>query len=404
MLGYADDELENAFDTWESRVHPDDIKQAKDHINNYLSGKTSNFGVELRLQHKNGHWVDILTRGFAIRDKSNEDYVRFIGTHIDITERKHAEAELKKHREDLEELIKQRTRDIEKKNFKLEKSEKALRYLLADVNEISDDLKKSNQKLEQAREQAEVASQAKSEFLANMSHEIRTPMNAILGFTHLMKQADPSSKQEKQLTKIDNAAGHLLSIINNILDISKIEAGKLVLEQTDFHLNAIFDHVKSLLSEQAQLKNLCIEIETDSVPLWLRGDSTRIRQALLNYATNAIKFTEQGSIFLRALKLEENDDEVLIRFEVRDTGIGIEPSKQSDLFKAFKQADSSTTRQYGGTGLGLTITRHIAQLMGGESGVKSEMGVGSTFWFTARLHHGHGVMTNLSSNKEAQLD
>ena len=229
------------------------------------------------------------------------------------------------------------------------------------------------------------ASQAKSEFLANMSHEIRTPMNAIIGLTHLMQRAGPTPEQAERLTKIDDASGHLLSIINDILDLTKIEAGKLSLEQSDFHLDTIFDHIQLLLTEQVKSKGLTIEVERNDVPHWLRGDPTRLRQALLNYAANAAKFTERGPIILRAEKLEEQGEEILVRFEVQDTGIGIAPDKLSGLFEAFEQADSSTTRKYGGSGLGLAITRRLAQLMGGEVGAESEPGQGSTFWFTARL-------------------
>jgi signal transduction histidine kinase/CheY-like chemotaxis protein len=235
------------------------------------------------------------------------------------------------------------------------------------------------------------ASQAKSEFLANMSHEIRTPMNAIIGLTHLMQRAELVPKQALRLSKIDASASYLLSIINNILDLSKIEAGKLVLEQSDFHLDTIFDHVQLLLTEQVRNKGVTIEVERSDLPPWLRGDPTRLRQALLNYTSNALKFTERGMIILRAKKLEEQDDEILVRFEVQDTGIGIEPDNLSGLFEAFEQADASTTRKHGGTGLGLAITRRLAELMGGEVGVESTLGQGSTFWFTARLDRGHGI-------------
>jgi signal transduction histidine kinase len=235
------------------------------------------------------------------------------------------------------------------------------------------------------------ASQAKSEFLANMSHEIRTPMNAIIGLTHLMQRAELVPKQALRLSKIDASASYLLSIINNILDLSKIEAGKLVLEQSDFHLDTIFEHVQLLLTEQVRNKGVTIEVEHSDLPPWLRGDPTRLRQALLNYTSNALKFTERGMIILRAKKLEEQDDEILVRFEVQDTGIGIEPDNLSGLFEAFEQADASTTRKHGGTGLGLAITRRLAELMGGEVGVESTLGQGSTFWFTARLDRGHGI-------------
>jgi len=243
-----------------------------------------------------------------------------------------------------------------------------------------------------ARDAAETANIAKSTFLANMSHEIRTPMNAIIGLTHLLLRANPTPGQADRLGKIDTAAAHLLSIINDILDISKIEAGKLRLEQTDFHLPSILDNVRSLISDQARVKGLAVTVDPGSVPVWLRGDPMRLRQALFNYTSNAIKFTERGSLALRAILLEEGEDEIRVRFEVEDSGIGIAPENLSRLFQAFEQVDASTTRKFGGSGLGLTITRHLAEQMGGEAGARSEPGKGSTFWFTAQLQRGHGVM------------
>jgi signal transduction histidine kinase/CheY-like chemotaxis protein len=246
-------------------------------------------------------------------------------------------------------------------------------------------LEEANRQLEQARDSAESANIAKSAFLANMSHEIRTPMNGILGMANILRREGVTPKQAERLDSIDTSAQHLLSVINNILDISKIEAGKFVLEEAPVAINSLLANVSSILSERAKAKNLRLLIETEPLPTNLFGDPTRLQQALLNYANNAIKFTEKGSVTLRILKQEETDDSLLVRFEVLDTGIGIPLEALSRLFSAFEQADNSMTRKYGGTGLGLAITRRLAELMGGEAGAESTPGVGSTFWFTVKL-------------------
>jgi PAS domain S-box-containing protein len=235
---------------------------------------------------------------------------------------------------------------------------------------------------------AEAANVAKSAFLANMSHEIRTPLNAITGLGHLVRRSGVSPQQADWLAKIDAAGKHLLVIINAVLDLAKIDAGKFVLEQTDVSVATLTANVVSVLYEQARVKNLRLLVESQPLPHGLRGDPTRLQQALLNYASNAIKFTAAGTVTLRALLVEDADDGALIRFEVQDTGIGIAVEDLPRMFAAFEQADNSTTRRYGGTGLGLAITKQLAQLMGGDVGVDSTPGVGSTFWFTARLRKG----------------
>ena len=234
-------------------------------------------------------------------------------------------------------------------------------------------------------ESAEAATRAKSAFLANMSHEIRTPMNAIIGLTHLLRRGEATPVQTDKLDKISAAAGHLMAIINDILDLSKIESGKFGLEQTELAIGTVMRNVESLVNERALAKNLRVELDVEQPPCPLIGDPTRLQQALLNYATNAVKFTESGTVKIRCRVVEETGEDVMMRFEVEDTGIGIPPEAMARLFSNFEQADNSTTRRYGGTGLGLAITRRFAQLMGGDSGVTSQPGSGSTFWLTARL-------------------
>jgi PAS domain S-box-containing protein len=289
----------------------------------------------------------------------------YVAMKQDITGQKRLAEELDRHRLHLEDLVRERTAE-----------------------------------LEQARAAAEAANRAKSAFLANMSHEIRTPMNAIVGLTHLLKSSAANVEQAQLLAKVEHSADHLLSIINDILDLSKIEADKIVLDPVDFHVESLLDNVASMVRQQAAEKGLSVRTEVHDGIAWLSGDMTRLRQALLNYAGNAVKFTERGGIVLRVRAAGGDRGRRLVRFEVEDTGIGIEQGRLKSLFEAFEQADASTTRVYGGTGLGLTITRRLAELMGGEVGASSEPGQGSVFWFTARLARG----SEASARQAAPVD
>lgn len=238
-----------------------------------------------------------------------------------------------------------------------------------------------------AKENAEAASRAKSTFLANMSHELRTPMNGVMGMIDLVLRRTTDEKSKDQLLKAKQSSNHLLGVINAILDLSKIEAERLMLENTEFKIGEILENLSSLMASRLKEKNLPLKtnIPTELSNHVFIGDPLRLSQVLINLTSNAIKFTEQGCITINAKQVTDNQTDVVLRFEIEDSGIGISAEAQQQLFTAFQQADGSMTRKYGGTGLGLAISKQLVELMGGEIGVESTCGEGSKFWFTISL-------------------
>jgi two-component system, sensor histidine kinase and response regulator len=351
MLGYAPGEVGNSGVWWEERIHPEDRQRVLSSLEALIESGGRTWSAEYRVRHRQGYYQIVLDRGYVVRDENGEP-VRILGSMMDVTKRRQAE----------------------------EESEKA-------------------------RQEAETANRIKSEFLANMSHEIRTPMNGVIGMTGLLMDTDLTEEQRDYAETIRLSGENLLTIINDILDFSKIEAGRLDLETTEFDLLVAVETAVGLLAERAHTKGLeLVSLVEADVPTALRGDPGRLNQVLINLLSNAIKFTEAGEVVLCASLAEETEGAVLVRFEVSDTGIGLTEEQQQHIFETFSQADASTTRRYGGTGLGLPISKRLVQMMGGQIGVESNEGVGSTFFFTARLKkQPAGAQLTLTPHSHADL-
>ena len=362
-FGWTREEM-NQKNSVEIGLWPDPVKRQQWVETLMAVGHTYDYPAQLAT--RDGRRIDVLLNARQISLGGQACVLTMV---YDITERRQKDAELENYRLHLEEMVAERTDEL-------------ARATLA----------------------AESANRSKSEFLANMSHEIRTPMNAIIGMAHLLRRDTLSSAQEDRLGKLEAAGEHLLSILNAILDLSKIDAGKFSLEDVPIRVEDIVGAVATMVADRAESKQLRLSTQIAPLPKGLQGDSTRLRQALLNYAANAIKFTDSGSVTLKVSLIEDAPSAAVLRFEVVDTGIGIAAEALPQLFSAFSQADNSITRKHGGTGLGLTVTGNIAKLMGGNAGVTSEPGKGSTFWFTVRLRKDNDARLADASASEVDVE
>ena len=350
LFGYTRSEM-MAMNVWDTNMNRDELAR----FVASADGEGSVRDFETMARKKNGEPMNCVITATCRRTDDGRILV-YQGIARDITKQKQAEADLRKYQEHLKELVEERTAELAEATLEAH----------------------------QAREAADEANEAKSSFLANMSHELRTPMNAVLGMTHLALQTEVTPKQEDYLSKIQSSAHSLLGIINDILDFSKIEAGKLDMETVDFSLDDVLENMSNLIMVKAQeKKDLEVLFDIDpEAPRRLVGDPLRLGQVLINLANNAVKFTASGEIVISVLVLSRDEDRVTLEFRVKDTGVGLTREQIGRLFQAFTQADTSTTRKFGGTGLGLTISKRLVNMMQGEIRVESEPGEGSAFIFT----------------------
>ena len=345
FIGHAPAQIQAMGGSFMARfIHPDDLARVTQHLDDFSQVSDSRVvDIEYRVRHVSGAWRWLWARDTVFTRRPDGTAWQIMGSAQDVTQRKEAQAELEA----------------------------------------------AHAQLALAKDAADVASQAKSDFLANMSHEIRTPMNAIVGLSHLAMQTELSPRQREYLAKVQSASQHLMGIIEGILEFAKTETGDLQIEKADFELEGLLENLAGQVAPKARAKGLELAFDVDAeVPRQLVGDARRLGQILFNIADNAVKFTDAGKVVVSARVQTRHDDGVLMQFAVRDTGMGLTEEQMGRMFQSFQQADTSITRRFGGTGLGLAMSRKLAQLMGGEVGVQSRLGAGSTFWFTARLGHG----------------
>lgn len=329
MLGYEESDIADSFGEWEKLVHPDDKQRSFEEILKHVKNQTEYYILEHRLMHKNGNYKWILARGKIIERDEFGNPIRFIGTHTDI-----------------------------------------------------DPIKRTEEDLKAAQAKSEQAAEAKSQFLSTISHEIRTPLNAVIGFSNLLQREGNIAQDSEYLQNIQTSAGHLLSLVNNVLDISKIESGKVEFEKREFDLEKLIDENLAMLSLRAKEK--AIELRRGYIPSLqysIIGDPLRLTQVLNNLIGNAVKFTDKGHVTVDVIILSDTEKSIELKFLIKDTGTGIAKGKIDSVFESFAQANTDIARRYGGTGLGLTISKLLVNLQGGQIGVESKIHEGSTFYF-----------------------
>ncbi|MCX7082340.1 MAG: ATP-binding protein [Methylococcales bacterium] len=373
MLGYSEQDILPTNQEWQTRIHPDDQAMVDGTMLAYLAGSLPIYKVEYRLKCKDDSYKWILGRGIVVSRDQNNRPLRMIGTHTDITTFKEDELLLKKHKATAE-------LDAFDKTIALFHQSQTMQ------EDISQQVTQRTKELQTSTTKAHEAVAIKSQFLSNMSHEIRTPINAIMSIAFLALQTDLTAQQHNYLSKIDSSAKWLLGILDDILNFSKLEAGKVELEQQQFELASVIAFLKTVATPLVTNKDISLLFAVESsVPPVFIGDSLRLGQVLLNLSSNAIKFTHTGSVTLNVTLLSLVDQQAQLKFSVTDTGIGLDLNHKHELFEAFNQADNSTTRVYGGTGLGLAISKQLVQAMGGAISIESQEGAGSCFSFIITL-------------------